>query len=370
MNIESLADYISEFRIRVIDSGFKRDVQDFLQSLPNNQGNIIALREMAEKLCEGLAKIYTSDLPEALNRLFPTAKPRPFTEKNRLDEVAALASNKTIPQAEFFQKLNEIVQQIQAELQQNEAEIKKIELFISSYVEKDVKALSDAGYALVSIVFKDAPTISSLKELTKTLTAWNRILPLYHRLLKNESPEDVRLVQVQNGSIDFIVNLDVDVAINLADVFATGFKCYAAYLAYKKILKPITDTYYGNKKLIAGEEERDKEMLNNIGVAIAGRIEQQHEIAKASGVKSVHSEKMIEQIANLVTSHIVRGNDIKLISLPKADEKTEVETRANQKKIDLREASIEAKNARRALPPDDMRKLLEMYGEIKGDPKL
>ncbi len=369
MNIESLTDYIAEFRIRVIDSGFKRDVQDFLQSLPNSQSNIIALREIAEKLRDGLENIYGSDLPEALNRLFPTPKIRPFTEKDRLEEVSALASNKTIAQADFFAKLHQIVQQIQTELQQNEAEIAKIEGFIVSYVEKDVKALSDARHALVSIILKDAPTISSLKELTKTLSAWNRVLPLYHRLLKNESPEDVRLVQVQNGSIDFIVNLDVDVAVNLADIFATGFKCYAAYLAYKKILKPITDTYYGNKKLLASEGERDKDMLENIGVAIAGRIEEQHKLAKENGVKSVHPEKMIEQITNLVTSHIVRGNDIKLLSLPKTAEPTEAEAEANQKKIDLREASVKAKNARRVLPPDDMKKLLEMYGEIKGEEK-
>lgn len=369
MNIESLADCISEFRIRVIESGFKRDVHDFVQSLPSNQGNIITLRQIAVKLSEGLDKIYGSDLPDALNKLFPTQKVRPFTEKNRFEEVTALVGNRTIAQAEFFTKLFEIVQQIQSELQKNETEITKIEAFIVSYVEKDVKELSDTRHALVSIILKDAPTISSLKELTRTLQAWNRVLPLYHRLLKSESPEDVRLVQVQNGSIDFIVNLDVDVAVNLAEIFATGFKCYAAYLAYKKILKPITDTYYGNKKLITGEEERDKELLNNIGVAIEGRIKQQHEEAQKRGVKSLHPDKMIEQITNLVTSHIVRGNDIKLISLPTTAEPTPEETEANQKKIDLRDASIEAKNARRALPPDDMKKLLEMYGEIKGEAK-
>jgi hypothetical protein len=103
MNIESLADYISEFRIRVVDSGFKRDIQDFTQSLQGNQGNIIALREIAEKLRQGLDKIYSSDLPDALNKLFPTAKLRPFTEKNRLEEVTALVANKTIAQADFSQ---------------------------------------------------------------------------------------------------------------------------------------------------------------------------------------------------------------------------------------------------------------------------
>jgi len=364
MNIETLADYIAEFRIRVIDSGFKRDVTDFVQSVPPNQSNIIALREIAVKLRDGLEKIHGSDLPDALNKLFPTQKVRPFTEKNYLGDVTSLVGNKTIAQADFFTKLHALVQQIQAELQQNEAEIVKIEAFITSYVEKDVKQLSDTKHALVSIILKDIATVSSLKELTKTLSAWNRVLPLYHRLLKSESPEDIRLVEVQNGSIDFIVNLDVDVAVNLADVFATGFKCYVAYLAYKKLLKPITDTYFGNQKLIDGEAGRDREMLNNIGMAIEARIKQQHEKAVESGVMSVHPEKMIEQITNLVTAHIVRGNDIKLIALPKT-----TNAEAAQTKNDLRESSIEAKNARRVLPPDDMTKLLDMYGEIKGESK-
>jgi len=73
---------------------------------------------------------------------------------------------------------------------------------------------------------------------------------------------------------------------------------------------------------------------------------------------------MIEQITNLVTAHIVRGNDIKLIALPKT-----TNAEAAQTKNDLRESSIEAKNARRVLPPDDMTKLLDMYGEIKGESK-
>jgi hypothetical protein len=232
-----------------------------------------------------------------------------------------------------------------------------------------MKILSDAHLALVSIIFKDISTITSLKELTKTLTAWNRVLPLYHRLLSDESPEDIRLVQVQNGSIDFIVNLKVDVAVNLAEIFTTGFKCYAAYLAYKKILKPITDTYFGNKKLIASEEERDKDMLDNIGLAIECKIKEQHAKAQKNGVKSVHPEKMIEQITNLVTSHIVRGNDIKLISIPATPTATSSEPEASQQKIELREASIVAKNARRELPPEDTTKLLEAYGDIKSEAK-
>jgi hypothetical protein len=363
MNIETLAEYIEEFQIDIIASGFKRDVQDYVSSLPSNQANIVALREIAEKLREALKCIYASDLPDALDNLLPTKKARPFTEKNYLDEVQDLLRNKTIPQSDLFNKLHQIVQQLQTDLQQNEAEINRIKTFISSYVKEDSQKLTSAGHALISIILKDIQTISSLKELTKTLSAWNRILPLYHRLLKSESPEDIRLVEIQNGSVDFIVNVDVDVAVNMAELFKTAFKCYAAYLLYKKMVKPITDTYLGNKKLIAAEEERERELLNNIGVAIEGQIKEQHEKAKGLGVTSAHPEKMIEQVTNLVTSHVVRGNDIKLLALPEADNQS-----GETEKSELREASNEAKNARRALPPEDVKKLLEVYGAIKTEP--
>jgi hypothetical protein len=123
MNIETLAECISEFRIRVVDSGFKRDVQDYVQSLPQNGNNIIALREIAGKLRNGLQVIYGSDLPESLKRLFPTSRIRPFTEKDLLAEVTALIDNKTITLADFHSKLTVMVQQLQTDLQQNEAEI-------------------------------------------------------------------------------------------------------------------------------------------------------------------------------------------------------------------------------------------------------
>ncbi|HEV2694544.1 MAG TPA: hypothetical protein VG347_16745 [Verrucomicrobiae bacterium] len=364
MNIQTIAEYIAEFNFRVVESGFLRDVTDFHDSLPNNQGNIIALRDIAEKLYAELKAIETSDLPEALLKLFPTSKIRPFTEKNRAAEVKALIENKTIPQNDFFNSLFDILTKLQTELQKNVVEIERINGFIGIYAQKEKEVLATGNKALISIIFKDLATITSLKELTKTLSAWNRVLPIYHRLLLKESPEDIQLVEVQNGSIDFVVNVDVKVAADLAELFGVGFKCYIAYLSYKKLLKPITDAYFGNTKLIASEEARDKEMLNNIEQAVQSKVEQQHEAAKKLGVPSTHSEIMIKQVVNLVTSHIVRGNDVKLIAFPEDANKAE----NLKKKAELRNESIAAKMARRELPQEDAKKLLAKYGEIQNEP--
>ena len=50
MNIALLQDYIDAFEREVIDSGFKRDLDDYASSLPASQSNIVALRDIAEKV--------------------------------------------------------------------------------------------------------------------------------------------------------------------------------------------------------------------------------------------------------------------------------------------------------------------------------
>lgn len=361
MNVETLADYVREFDEQLIHSGFRRDLQDYEQSVPQNQGNILALREIAENIRQALQRFEVNGLPNILSRLLPNKKVRPFTEKDWLQQVEALLADKEIKQDEFFRQLHQMTHNLNAQVQVNEGEIRKIADFISPYVGNDVERLTETGRALISIIFKDEKTIYSLKELTKTLNAWNRVLPIYHRLLKAAPPEDVSLVEVQNGSIDFVVNLDVDVAVNLAELFETAFKCYVAYLTYKKLIKPITDTFQGNQELIRLEEARETALLENIGKKVEHQILAQHKEAKTRGAPSDHTEIMVTQVSNLVTAHVVRGNDVKVLALPEASEETpQVEV-----KVGLRKASNEANAMRKELPPQEVQKLLELYGSIR-----
>ena len=61
MNIEVLQDNINTFTHEVVDSGFKRDLDDYQSSLPASQNNIVALREMAGKVQSVLDRLYDSD---------------------------------------------------------------------------------------------------------------------------------------------------------------------------------------------------------------------------------------------------------------------------------------------------------------------
>jgi bifunctional ADP-heptose synthase (sugar kinase/adenylyltransferase) len=69
-----------------------------------------------------------------------------------------------------------------------------------------------------------------------------------------------------------------------------------------------------NKKLETGEAEREKALLENIGDAIKKRISEQHkEALKLDTNIDKNIDKKVEQVSSLITSHIVNGNDIKLL---------------------------------------------------------
>lgn len=370
MNIETLKQHADAFNREVVTSGFKRDLEDYIASLPASQNNILGLREIAGKLLSSLERIYAGDLPSALAALLPNPQARPFTESPHDQELRELIANSEIPQAEFFERLNSELAQLKTQIDQNIAEIAEIEQFITPYVRVDISNISDENLAILAIIFNHREIITSLGSFSKTVTWWNRILPIYHQLLKSESPEDIAIVEVQNGSIDLLVNLDVNVAINLAEVFKVGFQVFVAYLSYKRMIKPIIDSYHGNKKLIAGEEAREKMLLDNIAEAVKGTINEQHKAAKSADnrVDGTAIQKKVEQVTNLVTAHIVQGNDVKLLALPAQAEAAE-DPHADKRDLGehLQKESMAARRALREIPPEAHQKLLEAYGKLEND---
>jgi hypothetical protein len=370
MNIETLQDDIHLFKQEVIDSGFKRDIDDFVGSLPASQNNILALRDMANKTLVAINKIYSRDLPEALRVLLPTEKIPPFTKAPHNETLKALVGNTEMPQATFFGNLSNFLNQLQQQLNQNIAEIKRIEQFIAPYVSQELGSLAVADFAVVSIGFKEKATISNLKRFSSTLALWSRTLPIYHQLLKSKPPKEIEIVAIQNGSIDLVVHVNVDIAVKLAEIFEVGFKAFAAYLIYKKGAKPIVDAYFGNKKLLDLENEKEKCLLENVKEAVQREIELQHAAAKVDdkSVDNTAIAKKVEQVASLVVAHIVKGNDIKLLALPapSATEKSVIEGGGSgpvEIKNTLLESSIQARREFQDMRPDDQQKLLEMYGE-------
>ncbi len=363
MNLEILQDHINTFTREITDSGFKRDIDDYITSLPNVQNNIVSLRDIAGKVSATLERLYNGDLPMALSALFPNESIRPFTESPHATNFKVLVENTEIQQSDFFNQLNQYLAQLKKQIQKNFTENTRIQDFINPYLSRESKVRSEEGVATLSIAFKEERTVSSLTQLTKTLEAWNRTLPIYHQLLKSESPADVQIVEVQNGSIDFVINLNCDVAINLVELFKVGFECYVAYLSYKTIIKKITGTYRGNPKLLGGEKAREKDLLDNIGTAIEAEVNEQHNRAKKndSKINVTSINKKVQEITKLVTSHIIKGNDIKLLAAPKIAEGQEQETTLAD---DLRSCSAEARSKLRLLPAKERQLLIEKYSAL------
>jgi len=363
MNINTLNEFIEDFRHQVVESGFKRDVTDYVSSLPSLEENIVSLRATATSVLGVLSSIHASDLPSALVQLFPSKKPIPFTKENYDEKIRVLLDNKEVQQDEFYAELSNLLGELQTSLEANEEEVDRISDFISPYVAGNRTKLTADQKAVFSILFKDKGTTSLLKEFSKTVALWSRTLPQYHKLVTGTSPEDVDIVAVQNGSIDMVVNLDVKVAVDLADLFKYGLLAFAAYLAHKKQLLPMIAGYRNNPRLLELDKKKDELLLENIGHAVETEARAQFEkVPKRQGSAPDNPELVIEQVTRMVTSHIVKGNDVKLLALPVSSESNKVVADRPEVARELSKAATDARQALRALPAGELTPLLECYG--------
>ena len=368
MSFALLQDYINAFEREVIDSGFKRDLDDYIASLPASENNIVALRDIASKVLSGLQQLYSGDLPNDLAALLPSEQTPPFTAHTHDEDLRALIDDNEIPQAEFFTKLTPFLNQLNKQINRNVSEIEKIQGFIQPYISEDGERIATEGLAILAIVFNDLETTTSLTQFPKTLGVWNTRLLLYHQLLKSESPEDIQIVEIQNGSIDFVVNLNVDVAKCLAELFTVGWKVFAAYLLYKQKKESINDSFQGDKELIDHEKKAEDIYLRRIGEVITTAIEAQHAAAKKADNKINNEavETKVKEISELVGSHIVKGNSLKLLALPSGEEPEEDEDDSPNEKEELRRESANARRLLSESTPEARQKLLKAYGTIKG----
>lgn len=364
MNIQSLLGKIRLFEKTVIKSGFKRDVFGFLESINTQQSrqNLQLFQEIAGKIELYLKTIYDSDLPESLECLLPTDSIRPFTESNYLENLYEILTDSELPTDQYFTKLNSLLSNLKTEIEINETELERLKEVFQIYVDYEQPKLDSDEKVIISLIFKDIKTTASLKEFSKVLYKWNRTLLLYHQLLKSNPPRDIEIVEVQNGSIDVLINIDVDVAVDLVKLIRLGFEVFGGYLLYKSKTKEIIATYFGNQKLIKQEKERENEMLENIYKAIESKVIEQHKSAKKNDkdIDATAIKIKVKEVTDTLSEHIVKGNDIKLIAAPQEYEEIEEDT----EEIKLR--SISNRRALKTLTEEDRIKLIERY-EVKNN---
>ncbi len=366
MNIESVLSKIRNFEDLVIDSGFKRDINDFSQSITQSQNqNLVFLKGLSKQIKDELERFEVNSLHSDLEKVL--RKEGAFSPSKFLSELNDLDNNTEIEAQQYYKGFNAILNRLKKRIDLNEKEISEVKEVFQKYVTPQENFEAEEGQALISLIFSDLKSTKNLKEFSKVLNRWNKTLLMYHTLLKSKAPKEISIYEVQNGSIDVIINIDLDIAVDLAEVFKTGLKVYSAYLLYKsKTAKEIISSYLGNKKLIDGEKNRQKLMLNNVHESMKNKVLEQHKDRKENdnNILSESIPKKAEQVAEVIADHIVKGNEVKLLT------EIIIENENAEEKIDVaKEIQIEAAKVRKLskeIDEEDKKLLLERYS-IKDD---
>lgn len=368
MNIQSLLNKIQTFQELVIKSGFKRDVTDYINSINQGQNqNLVFMKGLSTNIKDNLIMFENNSLDSELDLVLRDTEP--FTSLNVLSELEELDENKEFDANQYYSKFSTLLSQLQTRIQENETELNTTQKTFSKYASDTEHLESDEEQALMSLIFKDLISTGTLKEFSKVLNRWNRTLIIYHTLLKSESPDDISLVEIQNGSIDVIFNIDFDVAIDLAELIKTGLKVYGAYLLYKsKKAREIIDSYMGNKKLIEMENQREILMLDNIKDSIKEQALRQHKerLKVDKGIDKTGVNKKADEVAKVITDHIIKGNEVKLLT--PALENEEEESKEKNLSDDLRQETAIVRERFKELNQKERQLLLDKY-TIKEDDK-
>jgi hypothetical protein len=355
--LESLLNKINLFKEFVIETGLKRDLIDYTNALgqPQNR-NLVFMKSLAEKLKNYFFEIKNNSIDTELQIILKDTKP--FTTIAVLDEIEEINEDPELLPEDYFQKFFNLLERINQLIISNEDEISTIEAIFNKYTKSDESSLI-GEQALLSLVFKDLQSTSSLKEFSKVLNRWNRTLLIYHTLLKSQSPEEISLVEIQNGSIDVIFSIDFDIAIELTELIKLGLKVYSAYLLYKsKTAREIIESYAGNSKLIKSENDREKLMLDNIKDSIKLKVLEQHndKLLLDKNIEKAGAEKKADEISRIITDHIIKGNEVKLLNASKSNEEDDKITSS-----ELRASTTIVRERFKELEPKDKLLLIEKY---------
>lgn len=345
MNIESLITKIELFEDLIIKSGFRRDVQDYIQSIQQGQNqNLVFMKELSQKVKSKLIECENFGLDSEL--LLVLRDNNPFTEIETLSQLEELDGDTEIEGNNYFPKFNQILNQLIQNIDKNKNELDGVLGIFQKYVSDQTEYDSGEEQAIISLIFKDLKSTGSLKEFAKVLNRWNRMLIVYHTLLTSESPDEISLVEIQNGSIDVIFNIDFDIAIDLTELIKTGLKVYGAYLLYKsKTAKEIIASYMENVKLIKQEKDREKLMLENIKDSVSRKVLEQHKdrLKTDKKIDKTSIKVKVEEVSSVITDHIIKGNELKLLTPPEPSEELREETatvRERFKKLNPKEKQL------------------------------
>lgn len=360
MTVRKIIELIDYLKNLLQDKGFNQKLSDYLVTIQENSTNLVLLKEITDKLINDIISINESDVPVKLERVLVNSKNKPFTEDDFLTQVTDLKTQNFPDAANQYSTLNEIITQLQARITQNITELDSIQKVINPFLTKDFTEIQKENNAIFAIVFNNETSFENLKNLSFELKRWDRGLFLYQQIVSDETPKGFEIIEIDQGSVEIVLNLIFEIANKLLELFKTGFEVYGAYLAYKTIVLGIIKSYRGNEQLIKSEDDREKLLLENIKKAIKDEIGKQSKKANPKNTEAI--EKKIEEVTKLITDHIVKGNSVKLLSAP-TDKTEEI-----FKKEELVQKSFVQNNKNLQLIDEAIKlKLLSKYTEMPKD---
>ena len=314
MTVRKIIELIDNLKRILQDGGFSNKLSDYLVAIQNNPNNLVLLKEITDKLISDLTEIEQSDVPENLERILVNSNNKPFTDDDFLKQVEDLKAQNATDPGSHYNSLNNIITQLQSRITQNITELDATKKVVQPFLTKDYSELQKETNAIFALVFNNPNSFENLKNLSFELKRWDRGLFIYQQIISDDAPKAFEIVEIDQGSIEVVLNLAFEVADKLLELFKTGFEVYGAYLAYKTTVLEIIKSYRGNEKLIKGEEEREKLLLENVRKAIKDEVIMQSKKSKAKNQEAI--EKKIDEVTKLLSDHIVKGNSVKLLSAP------------------------------------------------------
>lgn len=316
MTVRKILELIDLIKSKIGTNSFSQSLQDYIVTIQNNSNNLVLLKELTDKSILDYQKLIDENINEMLERVL-VAKVKPFTSANFLKQLEDLRAQNNTDPGTHYNALNGILTNLQARVNSDITELEQIRTTLQPFLSKDYSELQKENNAIFAIIFNNDNSFNNLKTLSFELKNWDKGLFIYQQIISDETPKAFEIVEIDQGSIDVVINLIFDVGEKLLELFKTGFEVYGSYLAYKTIVYDnLVKSYRGNEQLIKSEEEREKLLLENVRTAVKEEIKKQAKKSK----KQEALEKKIEEVTKLVTDHIIKGNSVKLLSAPKEKE--------------------------------------------------
>lgn len=344
--------------------------QDLLSSIEgrlnriSNRKNTTEVRRVIQEQEKDFHSLDTLEFSDLSQTLFPSGSQIPRINPSNF--LLGMAELKGRPAAEIHQASVVFFEATREQVSKNIQGAKKMIDFAAPFLNQERRSYQQEENALLSLLFENSDQISSLKSLSRGLGDWHKALSLYHQLLTDETSKPPEIRSVREGSIELIVTLNADLAFNLSEALELAFKCYVSYLAYKKALVPLIDTYKKNESLRAEANMREEKLLEDTEIEVAALIKNQHDLARKenSNIDETSVKRKIKTVAAQITNYVVSGNGASLLHLPKefvADkELNSPENSESDLRRTLAETSNQSQDNLKSLDSNDQQKLLRL----------